>query len=205
GELPSGGVGPHDMLLMPDRRTLVIANGGIETHPGYPRAKLNIPSMAPNLAFVDTATGEVLHTATLPPDSHKLSIRHLAIQADGTTWFACQNEGDSVEPVSLAGKIRRDGDIQMLNLDVREWGSLRGYIGAIACSPDGARVVITSPRGGVALDIDSAKNSVTRSVAQADICGVAMRDRDVFLTSGTGKAQSRIHELSFDNHVALIG
>ncbi|MEM1345724.1 MAG: DUF1513 domain-containing protein, partial [Pseudomonadota bacterium] len=33
GEVPSGGLGPHDMALLPDGRTLVVANGGIRTHP----------------------------------------------------------------------------------------------------------------------------------------------------------------------------
>lgn len=35
------------MALMPDGRTLVVANGGIETRPDYPRAKRNVRTMAP--------------------------------------------------------------------------------------------------------------------------------------------------------------
>ena len=34
GELPSDGIGPHEATLMPDGKTLVVANGGIRTHPG---------------------------------------------------------------------------------------------------------------------------------------------------------------------------
>ncbi|WP_374729235.1 DUF1513 domain-containing protein [Roseitalea porphyridii] len=47
GEFDTLGTGPHDMALMPDVRMLVIANGGIETRPDYPRAKRNVPTMAP--------------------------------------------------------------------------------------------------------------------------------------------------------------
>src|SRR5690606_18792439 len=32
-EFPSYGVGPHELLLHPDGATLVVANGGIRTHP----------------------------------------------------------------------------------------------------------------------------------------------------------------------------
>ena len=40
GELASFGVGPHEVVLMPDGATLVVANGGIRTHPDRDRAKL---------------------------------------------------------------------------------------------------------------------------------------------------------------------
>ena len=33
GQFPSGGIGPHEMLLRRDAPGLVVANGGIETHP----------------------------------------------------------------------------------------------------------------------------------------------------------------------------
>ena len=43
------------MLLMPDGETFVVANGGIETHPDYGRAELNLETMDPSVAFVDRA------------------------------------------------------------------------------------------------------------------------------------------------------
>ncbi len=53
GEFASGGVGPHEIRRMPGSDVLVIANGGIATHPGSSRAKLNIPKMQPNLAYIE--------------------------------------------------------------------------------------------------------------------------------------------------------
>jgi len=44
GEFDSGGVGPHDIKPMPGGDLLVVANGGIETHPETGRTKLNIPT-----------------------------------------------------------------------------------------------------------------------------------------------------------------
>src|SRR5690606_35473613 len=39
GELDTAGIGPHEVLLMPDGRTACVANGGILTHPDYDRLK----------------------------------------------------------------------------------------------------------------------------------------------------------------------
>ena len=39
---PSGGIGPHQIALMPGEDSLVIANGGIRTHPDQPRKKPTI-------------------------------------------------------------------------------------------------------------------------------------------------------------------
>ena len=49
GELPAHGVGPHEVVLMPDGKTLAVANGGIRTHPDRDRVPLNLDSMQPSL------------------------------------------------------------------------------------------------------------------------------------------------------------
>jgi hypothetical protein len=45
GEFSTRGVGTHEAILLPDGKTLAIANGGIETHPHYGREMLNLPTM----------------------------------------------------------------------------------------------------------------------------------------------------------------
>ncbi|MBC7134892.1 MAG: DUF1513 domain-containing protein, partial [Oceanibaculum nanhaiense] len=45
GEWQTGGLDPHDLRLLPDGRTLIVANGGILTHPEVQRMKLNLDSM----------------------------------------------------------------------------------------------------------------------------------------------------------------
>ena len=77
GEWDSHGIGPHDISLMPDGMTLVIANGGIQTHPDSGRAKLNIPDMKPSLVFLNVRNGSVISKIALPSELHKNSIRHL--------------------------------------------------------------------------------------------------------------------------------
>ena len=97
-EFPSGGVGPHDIKLMPGGKLMAVANGGIETHPDTGRVKLNIPSMRPNLGFV-ALDGRIQETAELDRSLHKNSIRHLAVGDDGTVAVAMQWQGDRREIV----------------------------------------------------------------------------------------------------------
>lgn len=56
GEYDTGGIGPHEVLLMPDGKTLCVANGGILTHPDYGKLELNLDTMRPSLAYLDAAS-----------------------------------------------------------------------------------------------------------------------------------------------------
>ena len=47
GEMPTYGIGPHEVILLSDGKTLAVANGGIETHIETGREKLNLSSMQP--------------------------------------------------------------------------------------------------------------------------------------------------------------
>ena len=49
GESPSHGVGPHEVTVLADGRTLVVANGGIVTHADAPGVKLDRDRMRPTL------------------------------------------------------------------------------------------------------------------------------------------------------------
>ena len=66
-EYSSGGIGPHEIILLSDKRTLAIANGGILTHPSFPRQKLNLPTIAPNLAYVNALQGTIVRAVGRPP------------------------------------------------------------------------------------------------------------------------------------------
>ncbi len=55
GEMPTHGLGPHDLAFLPGRETrhIVVANGGTRTQPGSGREILNAEAMEPSLAVVD--------------------------------------------------------------------------------------------------------------------------------------------------------
>ena len=107
GEFSARGMEPHDVQLLADGRTMVIANGGIKTHPDSGADELNLPDMKPSLVYVDLATGDLLEEQSLAADLHQLSIRHLALAANDTVVFGCQYRGPEENTPPLLGFHRR--------------------------------------------------------------------------------------------------
>lgn len=212
GEVPTGGVGPHEVLRMPDGRRLAVANGGILTEPQSGRAQLNPTDLHPSLAYIDIATGEML-AQILPPEAMRLnSIRHIATAADGTLAAALQWEGAPLDfPPLLA--VHRPGS------DALEYHAAppdlqrrtRNYAGSVAVSADGRLAAITAPRGSLMLVFDLSDGREVRMVEAADICGVAAAGGDFACTTGTGaflapggSGAQAIAGLAFDNHLIRV-
>lgn len=206
-EFDTGGVGPHEMRLMPDRATLVIANGGIETHPDAGREKLNIPFMRPNLAYVGL-DGRLIEVVELPRALHKNSIRHLALSADGLVGFAMQWQGDARDAPALLG-LHRQGEAPRL-LQGGDHARLSGYAGSVAMTADGTQVAISAPRGGLVQVFDTGSGALSRQVEMADVCGLACDGEGFFVTSGLGRAarlggSGVLRDCRFDNHLVPVG
>lgn len=211
-EFPTCGIGPHELLLMPDGKTLVIANGGIQTHPDYGRAELNLDSMDPSVCFVDTGSGTLVGQLRLDAGLHQLSIRHLAIDARRRVWFGCQYRGPAEDRPQLVGYATVDGRIALIELPPDTLSDMRNYIGSVAVSGDGKTIGVASPEGDmiVAIDTASARPSLIRTLKNG--CGIAAQGEGFVASSGdgewTGIAGSAIGdrklELSFDNHIALL-
>jgi len=201
GEFYSGGIGPHDMTVLPGGKTMLIANGGLETHPDYGRTVLNIATMKPNLALVDLATTEILAVHELPQNMHKLSIRHLSMTSDGTVWFATQNQGDIHELLPLAGSVTLDGELSLLDLPDEDLRMMRGYIGSVVVNEAAGSVVFTSPQGNVAYEVDRATGAVMTRHDLADVCGAAVKGDGFFLSTGKGMLDGHETRLAWDNHI----
>lgn len=186
GALESRGVGPHEVLLLPDRKTFVVANGGIETHPDYGRQKLNIPVMKPSLAYVDMATGDIVDQVFLPPALHKLSIRHIAIDGAGFVWFGCQYQGSEADDVPLVGRHRPGSDMTLFGDGTGFCRDMKQYIGSVAANADGTHIAVTSPHGGRAVVLDAASGQIVATRTMRDVCGAAGDGSGFALSSHRG-------------------
>ena len=191
GEVPSHGVGPHDLRLMPDGRTLVVANGGIRTHPDYGRAKLNLASMAPNLTYLEAASGRLLEAVRLPQALHQLSIRHLDVTAEGRVAIAMQYEGDRRDRVPLLGLHERGGEIRLLEAPAPIARRMRHYTGSVAFDASGAFLAVSSPRGHVVTLWDARRGAYLGHIEARDASGLAPSGKaGAFLvTGGDGSIQ----------------
>lgn len=212
GEFPSFGIDPHEMLLMPDGRTLAVANGGIETHPDYGRAKLNLDRMQPSLVFIDRETGGLVERHVLPAGLRQLSIRHIAARDDATVIFGGQYEGPDGDLPPLVGRVQLGGGISLYAIPEPERAMFRNYIGSVAVSRDGARAAVSSPRGNVIAVLSSATGEILGRYELWDACGIAASAEGFVATSGEGAAgpldEPQIPAFSdaitFDNHVEPI-
>ncbi|HMA16065.1 MAG: DUF1513 domain-containing protein [Bacteroidota bacterium] len=173
-ELDAHAIGPHELVLLSDGRTLAVANGGILTHPDRGREKLNIDTMQPSLAYIDAESGSLLHDHRLPAVLHKASIRHLAAAADDTVGVVMQYEGPRNDLVPLVGFHRgEEADIELPNPGDAALRSLRQYCGAAAADASGQVLAVSAPRGGVITFWSMAERRYLSSLALGDGCGVA--------------------------------
>lgn len=205
GEFETGGIGPHEALLLSDGNTVAIANGGIVTHPDYPRQKLNLATMEPSMAIVDLASGDLVERAALPAHYHQISIRHMAEAGDGSIWFGGQYEGAATDQVPLVGRYRRGRGIELIEAPDELYRSMNHYVGSVTASRDGSQIATTSPRGGVAVVWDVATGNVVSRQSITDVCGVAPSQSGFVVSSGQGAILSRDIQRStgfgWDNHL----
>jgi hypothetical protein len=204
-EFSTHGIGPHDMTLSADGRLLVVANGGIETHPDFGRTKLNLDRMEPSLSLIDTATGQLVERHGLPEELRQLSTRHVDLDADGRIWFACQYEGPRNARPPVAGFFRPGEDIRFLDLPDEATLALANYVGAIAVNRAAGRVGLASPKGSTVVTVDARAGTVLQIDRLPDAAGLAPASPTGFAASsyeGTfARTRSRV---AWDQHIARI-
>ncbi|WP_179953941.1 DUF1513 domain-containing protein [Denitrobaculum tricleocarpae] len=210
GEFPCHGIGPHEMALMPDGRTLVVANGGILTHPDAPRMKLNLAEMAPSIAFIDATSGDLLLRHTPPDELRQLSLRHLSVRGDGCVAAVAQWEGAVLEQPPLIALLDRDTGLRFQVAPPAVAPRMRNYCGSVAFSKDGERFAVSSPRGGL-ITIWGGDGNYREAIALEDGCGLAAGAGGFVFTSGRGVVTSdgsremrRHEEIAFDNHLIAL-
>jgi len=210
GDMPTFGIGPHDLRLMPDGEALIVANGGIATDPSD-RSKLNIPTMQPNLTYLNLS-GAVLEQVEMEADLRRNSIRHLAVRTDGLVGFAMQWQGEPGVAPPLMG-LHHQGAAPVLALaPLADERAMQGYAGSVAFSGDGSELAITSPRGG-RLHRFSDEGVFLGVMPRSDICGLATLGRGYLASDGLGGLFSvspeRVDALNrfdcaWDNHIVAL-
>jgi len=220
GEVETGGLDPHEIRLLADGRTLVVANGGLLTHPDAPRLKFNIDGMRPSLVWMDAASGRRLRQVAPVPELHQLGTRHLALAGDGSVLVAMQWEGPRDDLVPLVARHRPDAPgLEMLDLPEEVLAGLDGYCGSAAVAADGTTLAVSSPRGGRVVFWDLAADRLLGVLGLDDGCGIAPAGGGAFLLSNgfgrlvrfdpmTGRrdrlAVDGLPGARWDNHIAVL-
>ena len=209
GELPSGGIGPHEILLSQDGQALIVANGGILTHPGYPRQKLNLPDMAPNIAVISTHSGQIERQFSLPSELHQVSLRHMALDPTGNLWIGGQYEGAVTDSVPLLFSLQTTANnLSTLPVASETASQFRQYIGSVAANRSGSLIAFSAPRGDRVLIWNRLTNRLEKLIHEKDACGIAADGESFLISSGLGilktEASSRHSDLRWDNHILAL-
>lgn len=216
----SGGIGPHQLAWLEPGKTIVVANGGLLTHPAKPRQKLNKDNFVSNLTIIDVVSGELIGSVAGPVPA--ASMRHLTVLADGRVFVGYQYEGSKLQTVPLVGVLDpRRMQIAHPEADDATWLKMQHYVASVAASPDGATALATCPRGHCVTvwDLNGMGHVCTHVVR--DTAGVDWDARNArfALTSGVGFAGALApHRLlaadmlslpayrgwRWDNHVTIV-
>ena len=223
-EFDSGGVGPHQLAWLPDHATIAVANGGILTHPSQPRKKLNLPTMRPNLALIDVASGRLVHRAT--GSHHQASIRHIAVADSGLVLAGMQYEGPPVDDVPLLAALKPAGEggwserLEPLAIPLPTQRGLKQYVGSVAVEGVPGRALATCPRANLATFWDVGAGRFLAQRRFRDCCGVAFdaAAREFVVSNGGGKIMrfaaatfeprhektAHQRDLQWDNHLTAV-
>jgi uncharacterized protein len=224
-EFSSYGVGPHELLLHPDGDTLVLANGGIRTHPAHDRDNLNIDSMQPSLAYIDRHSGALLEQHYMPPEFHQSGIRHLDVNAEGLVVMGMQFEGEPWQDVPLLASHRRGEELRLISAPPQLQPQMKQYVGSVRFDSAGRYFVASCPRGDLLSFWDARSGAFLHSTRARDGCAVAAVENGFVFSTGTGRigrvdlasgssanvtaedipAAEALTKLFWDNHMTLAG
>ena len=195
---------------------LVVANGGIQTHPDTGREKLNLETMRSSIVFVDPNDGRLIAKHETPDTLQQLSLRHLAFDENGNCYFGGQHQDGGVTDAPMAGSISVSGRVQF-------WAELRSaalnnYVTSIAAVPGQSLVALSSARANSVLLVNTVTGKVIDTYSEFDVSGVVSNGASVITSSGEGSINQRmvnadgesVHQVSmwnpdvhWDNHMTL--
>ncbi|MEM6817531.1 MAG: DUF1513 domain-containing protein [Pseudomonadota bacterium] len=218
---PSFGIGPHEMVWHPDNGNLVVANGGIATHPDYGRVPLNVGAMTPSLVQIDVRRGILIDKRT--PRFNESSVRHIDILNDGTTLVGLQQQEGLAEDAALVvsanwstGEAR---ELEALTANSADLRALESYTASVCCEPRSGISVVTAPRGHRVTFWNARKGTHLKTVRISDAAGVTFdaNSHEFVISSGRGilrryaadtlientERRKRFDDLRFDNHITI--
>lgn len=204
GEMPSHGIGPHDLAFLPGYQHMVVANGGIKTQVETGREILNKDDMEPSLAIVDPKSGEALLSIDFGPKLKGLSIRHIAVTPSGETVFGCQYTGDQDEMPALVGTLTPEGRTRFLDMPEDDLTSMANYVGSVALDASSKIAAATSPIGNTIAWWDLTTGQYLGRRRMSDVCGIAPAPLEGVFLATSGNSGVRLAPVA-KTDLALLG
>ncbi|MDO9616267.1 MAG: DUF1513 domain-containing protein [Pseudomonas sp.] len=212
-ELSTHGIGPHQLLWLPDGETLAVANGGIRTEADS-RVEMNLDAMDSSLVLL-RRDGSLVSQEQLPERMN--SVRHMAIASDGTLVTGQQYMGEISDVVPLLAIKRPGQPYQHFPVADAQRQLMNQYTASVAIHSELRLLALTAPRGNRVFiwDLDSAELRLDAPLA--DCAGVGAVADGFVVSSGVGRCRlydcrsTRISSSPlqlpaglWDNHLRLV-
>ena len=172
GDFPSYGLAPHDCLLAPDGRTLIVSNGGSPVH--HPDG--------PNVAYVDVDDRKLLDKCEVPEPM--INAGHLAL-GEGGDLALVSAPRDGLEPEKHTGGIslrNKGGDLRTLKEPTAITKLMLGETLSVAIHDETGVVGATNPLGHVVTFWNLATGELVKKLRVPNPRGIALNlRRDEFI------------------------
>lgn len=184
-ELSTHGIGPHQLLWLPDGETLAVANGGIRTEADS-RVEMNLGSMQSSLVLL-RRDGSLVSKEQLPEQMN--SVRHMAVASDGTVVTGQQYMGELSDNVALLA-IKRPGQaFQHFPVAEAQRQLMSQYTASVAIHSELRLLALTAPRGNRVFIWDLDSTELRLDAHMPDCAGVAAVSQGFVVSSGVGRCR----------------
>lgn len=216
-EFSTHAMDPHELRWLSDGETLVIANGGIRTHPSQQREVLNPDSMAPALTYVRVRDGALIES--IAPPHHQMSLHHLDVAANDQVVLGVQYQGALTDEIPLVGSHRRGQLLQWWQADELTQLRMRQYTASVAVDAAATTALVSCPRGNGIAAWDMQTGQLLTMLDSVDAAGldrcshsgrwVGTNGRGEWMQIGRNSSHLTLEKrqqlpLRWDNHATLI-
>lgn len=184
-ELSTHGLGPHQLLWLPDGETLVVANGGIRTEADS-RVEMNLNTMEPSLVLM-RRDGSLISKEQLPEQMN--SVRHMAVASDGTIVTGQQYMGELSDKVPLLAIKRPGQPFQHFPVADAQRQLMQQYTASVAINSEQRLLALTAPRGNRVFIWDLDSTELRLDAPLADCAGVGAVSEGFVVSSGVGRCR----------------
>lgn len=187
-EISTHGIEPHQLEWDRHGQGLITANGGMITEASSRDIK--------NPQAIDSSLVHVALDGTLLSQDRLAdpycSIRHLAIQPDGSVVTAQQYLGviaDAGANVPLLAVKPAAQPLQPIGLPTAQFERTQGYLASIAAHPQQPWFATTAPRGNRFLVFDRTTLACLADEYMPDCAGIVAWEKGFLLSSGQGQCR----------------
>jgi len=212
------GIGPHEINLLSEGNILVVANGGVLTHPDSGRKKLNLDTMESSLAYIEIKSGKLICVQKLPKELKLMSIRHISISPKDEIALAMQYQGPKRHLFPLVGFQKGSEEIILCSAPEKIIYHMKNYCGSVTFDSSGKFIAVSSPRGGIITFWSTTEKDFISYVEVQDGCGVAkgIVPESFLITNGHGQIinhfpliqktalLSTYKNTHWDNHLLMV-